>query len=169
MYELYVGSLGLCWMVTPNQHYGPNPCGYEYQAWGTYHKANRTAVGVDRTAAGTGFTEQYPEPLRSLYGNYDTCPDKHKLFFYRLTYDTILSDGRTVLQRMYDDRFEGYARAQAMEQVLKTISLPEPDQTVVRDRMARQVANAREWCDIINTFFYRLSGVPDAHGRTIYE
>ena len=28
---------------------------------------------------------------------------------------------------------------------------------------------SREWCDIINTFFHRLSGIPDRKGRTIYD
>ena len=40
---------------------------------------------------------------------------------------------------------------------------------MIRARMDRQLYNAKEWCDIINTFFHRLSGVPDAHGRTIYD
>ena len=40
---------------------------------------------------------------------------------------------------------------------------------MILERMDRQVHNAREWCDIINTFFHRLSGIPDGQGRTIYE
>ena len=35
-------------------------------------------------------------------------------------------------------------------------------------RMQKQLHNAREWCDITNTFFHRYSGVEDAQGRTIY-
>ena len=36
-------------------------------------------------------------------------------------------------------------------------------------RMDAQLQNAREWRDITNTFFHRLSGVEDAHGRKIYD
>lgn len=168
IYEQYTATLGLCWMVTPNSHYGPNPGGYEYQAWGTYHKASRDAVGIDRTAAGTGYCEQYPEPLRSLYANLDTCPDNLLLFFHRLPYDYTMRDGRTLIQRIYDDHFEGYERTLQMAEILPALDLPEPDRREAMERMERQKRNAREWCDIVNTFFHRLSGVDDAHGRTIY-
>ncbi len=168
IYEQYTAPLGLGWMVTPNTHYGPNPSGYEYQAWGTYHKASRDAVGIDRTANGTGYTEQYPEPLRSLYSSLDTCPDNLVLFFHRLPYDYVMRDGRTLIQRIYDDHFEGLVRTEEMARLLATLTLPEPDRSEALERMARQVKNAREWCDIVNTFFHRLSGVEDAQGRTIY-
>lgn len=169
VYELYTASLGLGWMVTPNQHYGPNPCGYEYQAWGTYHKANHEAVGIDRTGSGTGFTEQYPDNLKKLYSHFDTCPDEYKLFFFRLRYDTVMSDGRTLLQRMYDDRFLGYQLAREMQEQIIGLPFPEPDKAIIVERMEKQVKNAQEWCDIVNTFFYRLTGIPDAHGRLIYD
>ena len=168
-YEKYTAPLGLNWMVTPHEHYGPSPSGYEYAPWGTYHKANRDAVGIDRTAAGTGYTEQYPEPFRSRYARLDTCPDLLKLFFHRLRYDYVMADGRTLVQRIYDDHFEGYEEAKAMAEKLATLDLPSPDREVALERMQLQVQNAREWCDISNTFFYRLSGVKDAQGRTIYE
>ena len=35
--------------------------------------------------------------------------------------------------------------------------------------MEKQRLNAREWRDVTNTFFHRLSGVPDARGRKIYD
>lgn len=34
--------------------------------------------------------------------------------------------------------------------------------------MDEQLRNAHEWCDIVNTFFYRFAGIPDEKGRTIY-
>ncbi|MBQ6645781.1 MAG: alpha-glucuronidase, partial [Clostridia bacterium] len=169
VYEKYTAPLGLNWMVTPNSHYGPNPWGYEFQAWGTYNRANRDAVGVDRTERGTGYVCQYPEPLRRLYEDREQCPDRLLLFFHRLPYDYEMSDGRTLLQRIYDDHFEGCAQAEQMQVQLKQLPLPEPDRTVAQERMEKQVANAREWRDVVNTFFYRLSGVLDAQGRKIYE
>jgi len=53
--------------------------------------------------------------------------------------------------------------------VLASLDLPEPDRSVAAERMARQIKNAREWRDVTNTFFYRLSGTPDAKGRKIYD
>lgn len=168
IYEKYTANLGLGWMVQPNHHYGPSPGGYEFSPWGTYHRADRNAVGIDRSASGTGYVLQYPEPQRSLYGDPASCPDELKLFFHRLPYDYLMQDGRTLIQRLYDDHFEGYARVQWLAQRLKTLELPEPDRSMALERMEKQLLNAREWCDVTNTFFHRLSGMEDAQGRTIY-
>ncbi len=167
-YEKYTAPLGLCWMVSPNHHYGPSPSGYEYQAWGTYHKADRNAVGIDRTANGTGYVLQYPEDMQKRYATPEACPDELKLFFHRLPYDYVMGDGRTLIQRIYDDHFEGLAETRAMAETLKALPLPSPDKEEALSRMERQLANAREWCDIINSFFHGYSGVEDACGRTIY-
>ena len=35
--------------------------------------------------------------------------------------------------------------------------------------MEMQLQNAREWRDVINTFFRRLSGAADEKGRRIYD
>lgn len=168
-YEKYTSPLGLGWMITPHDHYGPNPSGYEYDLWGTYHKANREAVGIDRTSKGTDYLSQYPEMIRQKYENPDTCPDLYLLFFHRVRYTKVMSDGRTLIQRIYDDHFEGFDEAVSMSETLKNIPFPEEDRDVILSRMEAQIHNAREWRDIINTFFYRLSGIPDAHGRTIWE
>lgn len=169
VYEKYTAPLGICWMVNPHEHYGPSPDGYEYDLWGTYHKANRNAVGIDRTAAGTGYLLQYPEWMQRKYGDPETCPDLYLLFFHRLPYTFRMKDGRTMIQRIYDDHFEGYAETQAMAETVRTLPFPSPDREIILERMARQLRNAKEWCDIINTFFFRLSGIPDGHGRTIYD
>ena len=169
VYEKYTAPLGIGWMVTPHDHYGPNPSGYEYDLWGTYHKANRDAVGIDRTHAGTGYLDQYPESVRAKYEDPETCPDLYLLFFHRLPYTFRMKDGRSLIQRIYDDHFEGLKETRALAAAVTGLPFPEPDATVIRERMDRQLYNAREWCDIINTFFFRLSGIPDEKGRTIYD
>jgi alpha-glucuronidase len=37
----------------------------------------------------------------------------------------------------------------------------------VTDLLAEQLRCATEWRDQVNTYFWRKSGVPDAHGRAI--
>lgn len=168
-YEKYTAPLGIGWMITPHDHYGPNPSGYEYDMWGTYHKASRDAVGIDRTVSGTGFLNQYPENLRKKYEDPETCPDLYLLFYHRLPYSFRMKDGRTLIQRIYDDHFEGYEETLSMAEQVKSLPFPEPDRSVILNRMDRQLHNAKEWCDIINTFFHRLSGVDDTQGRRIYD
>ena len=168
-YEKYTAPLGLCWMVNPGGHYGPSPWGYEFQAWGTYNRADRDAVGIDRTAAGTGFLKQYPPEVAAQYEDPETCPDEYLLFFHRLPYSFVMRDGRTLIQRIYDDHFEGFEEVLGMQKLLSGLHLPERDRQLVEERMEQQVRNAREWRDVINTFFHRLSGIPDRHGRKIYD
>ena len=169
IYEKYTAPLGIGWMITPHDHYGPNPSGYEYDLWGTYHKADRNAVGIDRTHTGTGYLDQYPEAFRMKYGDPAACPDLLLLFYHRLPYGFRMQDGRTLIQRIYDDHFEGLEEAREMASAILALPFPDPDANVIRTRMEKQLLNAREWCDIINTFFHRLSGVPDEKGRMIYD
>ena len=56
-----------------------------------------------------------------------------------------------------------------MRETMSVLRLPGRDRAVVEERMERQLLNAREWRDVTNTFFHRLSGVPDAKGRKIYD
>lgn len=169
-YEKYVAPLGLSFMVNPHTHYGPCPGGYEFALWGTYHRANCKAVGMDRSSSGTGFTSQYPEGLKLRYDDPATCPEQLLLFFHRLPYDYRLKDGRSLLQRIYDDHFEGAAEAEALREAWLALKgrMPEATHARVLQRFDRQVDNAREWRDVINTYFYRLTDIPDAQGRTIY-
>lgn len=170
VYEAYTAPLGIGWMVTPHLHYGPAVDGYEYDRWGTYHRANRDALGVDRTASGTGFATLYPEALASKYEDPASCPDALILFFHRLGYDYRLSSGQTVIQHLYDSRFEG---AKAVEAWLDAWhKLPawrdEAASRRILERLERQAHNAREWRDRVNSYFYRLSGIPDDKGRELY-
>ena len=169
VYEAYTAPLGLCWMVRPETHYGPSPYGYEFSVWGTYNRADRNCVGLDRTKAGTGYAEQYPDEWKALYSSPETCPDNLLLFFHRLPYDYRMRDGRTLIQRIYDDHFEGAEEAERMQKILENLPFPENVRREALARMEKQVRNAREWRDVINTFFFRLSGVPDEKGRRIYD
>ena len=169
IYEKYCAPLGICWMVSPNGHYGPSPDGYEYQLWGTYHRADRDAVGIDRTSSGTGYLDQYPEEVQRIYRDPETCPDEYLLFFHRRRYDSVMRDGRTLIQRIYDDHFEGADRAEKMAEDLKKLPFPERDRGEIFRRLDLQVRDAAEWRDVINTFFRRLSGAEDERGRKIWR
>ena len=171
IYESYTSPLGLCWMITPHTHYGPSPEGYEYSAWGTYLRANRDAVGIDRTPSGTGYTRQYPDSMAEKFESLADCPEKLLLFFHRLPYGHRLADGRTLIQRIYDDHFAGAEGAAKLAKTWETLQGKLPAETYenVRERLSRQLANAREWRDVVNTYFYRYSGAPDSQHRKITE
>ncbi len=169
-YESYNAPLGIGWMCNPNHHYGPNVDGYEYDRWGTYHRADCKGIGVDRTSAGTGYCQQYNAPLAGQYENLETCPDELVLFFHHLPYTYVLRSGKTVIQHIYDSHFHGAEEAARFYDLVESIA-GRLDPEVYRrlhERLAHQKEHACEWRDVINTYFYRKSGIPDAHGRKIY-
>ena len=170
-YEKYACPLGLGWMVYVHHHYGPQPEGYEFSKWGTYHRANNNAIGVDRTSTGTGYTAQYHPYLNKLYSSTETCPEELLLYFHRLPYDYKLRSGTSLLQFIYNTHFEGADEVEGFIETWNRLKplLPECAFASVAERLQMQLANAREWRDIINTYFYRFTNIPDEKGRKIYE
>ncbi len=170
IYERYTSPLGIGWMVNPGVHYGCSVDGYEYDRWGTYHRADHLGIGVDRTDKGTGYAFQYNEPNASIYNSPEKCPDELVLFFHHLPYTHVLHSGKTVIQHIYDTHFEGYE--EVLEMAGKWDSLKgEIDDGIfgnVKERFGRQIDNAHEWCDQVNSYFFRKSGIADEKGRQIW-
>ncbi|MCM3785112.1 alpha-glucuronidase [Neobacillus mesonae] len=171
IYESYTSPLGVGWMVNPEHHYGPNVDGYEYSRWGTYHFADCHGIGVNRTVKdGTGYTAQYFPENAEMYESLATCPDELLLFFHHVPYTHVLHSGKTVIQHIYDTHFEGVegvksliSRWNKLEGRIDT----ERYQGVLK-RLEGQLEHSKEWRDIINTYFYRKSGIEDELSRTIY-
>jgi alpha-glucuronidase len=40
---------------------------------------------------------------------------------------------------------------------------------LVSEKFKIQLKDSKEWRDVVNTYFYRRTGIKDAHGRKIYE
>ena len=171
IYEKYTAPLGVGWMVNPNHHYGPNVDGYEYSPWGTYHFADWKGIGVNRTKKdGTGYTEQYFPENFDMYESVETCPDELVLFFHHVPYTHVLKSGTTVIQHIYNTHFEG---VEDVENLLESwISLngfvDEKRYNDILQRLTIQLEHSKEWRDIINTYFYRKSGINDELNRVIY-
>jgi len=170
-YESYTAPLGVGWMVNPSHHYGPNPEGYEFDRWGTYHFADRDGIGVDRTqATGTGYSGQYRPAIAAGYESLTDCPDELLLFFHHVPYGHRLRSGKTVVQHIYDSHFEGAARAAGFVATWAGLEGKIPPDVFLRvsQRLAHQKEHAALWRDVINTYFFRKSGVADDQGRTIF-
>ena len=169
-YEKYTSPLGIGWMVTPNTHYGPSVDGYEYSRWGTYHRADHLGLGVDRTDSGTGYVRQYHEPNASRYNSVEECPEELLLFFHHLPYTHMLKSGKTLIQHIYDSHFEGVQEVEEMIRIWEGLKgqIPECSYELVWERFQRQLSNAREWRDQVNSYFYRKSGIADEKNREIF-
>ncbi len=169
-YEKYTSPLGIGWMVTPGFHYGCSVDGYEYSRWGTYHRADHLGIGVDRSSHGTGYAQQYYPENAEQYEDPHKCPEDLLLFFHHIPYTWKLSTGKTLIQHIYDSHFEGYQEAEEMANAFAKLRgrIPEDSFANISERFALQLANAREWRDQVNSYFFRKSGIPDEKGREIF-
>ena len=169
-YEKYTSPLGIGWMVNPGYHYGPNVDGYEYDRWGTYHRADHMGIGVDRSSGGTGYAQQYHEPNASMYEKIETCPEELLLFFHHVPYSFRLKTGKTLIQHIYDSHFEGAEDVEKMVAEWESLRefLPEKIYQRVLARFEHQKEHSKEWRDQINSYFWRKSFVEDEKHRTIY-
>ena len=170
IYENYTSPLGIGWMVVPHEHYGCSVDGYEYSRWGTYHRADHLGLGVDRTYNGTGFVGQYHEPNVSMYNAIGTCPEELLLFFHHVPYTYQLKSGKSLIQHIYDSHFEGVEQVEEMIRAWESLDgkIDADVHRTVSERFQRQLLNAKEWRDQVNSYFYRKSGIPDEKGRKIY-
>lgn len=171
IYENYTSPLGIGWMVNPNHHYGPNVDGYEYDKWGTYHRADLKGIGVDRTVkAGTGYIGQYNKEVAEMYEKVETCPEELLLFFHHIPYDYKLQSGETLIQYIYNTHFKGVEQAIELKNKwlgLKGIIGKELFRHVC-ERLDGQIEHSKEWRDVINTYFFRKTGIKDQQERKIY-
>lgn len=169
-YEKYTSPLGIGWLVNPNHHFGPNPDGYEYDRWGTYHRADHLGIGVDRSSSGTGYTTLYREPNATLYEHQETCPEELLLFFHYVVYEYKLKSNKTLIQHIYDSHFEGAWETEVMVDLWRSLEgeIKPVIYERVLQRMLFQQEHAREWRDVICSYFYRKSGIPDERGREIF-
>lgn len=171
IYENYTAPLSVGWMVNINHHFGPSVDGYEYSVWGTYHFADHKGIGVNRTlSSGTGFTGQYGKENTEIFDSLESCPDELLLFFHHVPYTHTLKSGKTVIQHIYDTHFKGVEQAEELKYRWSQLAnkIEEKSYQEVLERLDFQVEHSKEWRDIINTYFYRKSGIDDVHKRTIY-
>ncbi|MBX4263182.1 alpha-glucuronidase family glycosyl hydrolase [Clostridium estertheticum] len=171
VYEKYTCPLGVGWMVNPNHHYGPSVEGYEYSPWGTYNYADYKSIGVDRTVAtGTGYIGEYEPTVADKFENLATCPEELLLFFHNVLYSYKLKTGKTVIQHIYDTHFEGVEKVDEFINKWETLQnkIDSNIFDLVMEKFQIQKKDSREWRDVVNTYFYRKTGIDDLYKRKIY-
>ncbi|ELZ06058.1 alpha-glucuronidase family glycosyl hydrolase [Natrialba asiatica] len=161
------GGLGLVHMMHNGEeflenHYYPSPA-----EWPGYHGASEDGIGVDRTERGSGYTTQYRDPIAERYESVETCPEEFLLFFHHLPWDYELDDGTTVVQRLYDNCFDGVDEVKRLRDRWRTLEgrIDERRFRHVAERFDEQVAQAERWRDVLASYFREYSGIPDERGR----
>jgi alpha-glucuronidase len=169
IYEHYTGPLGLQTLTNiTGPHYGPAPQSQENNGWGQWIRADHDGVGMDRSVAtGTGFLGQYPPEVAAMYTSLKTCPDDLLLFMHHEPYTYRLHTGKTIVQTLYDDHYQGAEEAAGLVRAWQTLDGridPERYQKTLA-LLEYQAGHAIVWRDAINRWFEKMSGIADDQHR----
>jgi alpha-glucuronidase len=161
----YSMPLGLHHLIG-GEHYAPMPENADPRRldWTAiyYHRADKDAVGFDRTTSGSNAVGQYRSPLREQWGDPATVPPELLLWFHRLPWDRKLPGGRTVWEQIVADYEQGAREAAELERSWKTLEGaidPERFQAVAA-RLRRQAEDASAWRDHCVGYFAGVNGRP---------
>ena len=162
----YTMPLGLHHLIG-GDHYAPMPQNAKAPRadWTAtyYHQARPDGIGFDRTMKGNKAVGQYFPPVRDMFDNLATCPEKFLLWFHRCAWDYKLKSGQDAVGRAVR---EVPARARARRRRCRRRGSRWPGQIdpqrhkEVADRLAIQVADAAKWRDQILGYFQGFSNRP---------
>ncbi len=163
----YMMPLGLHHLFAFGHHYGPEPwCDVPGARpdWlpRYYHRADREGLGFDRSATGSNAVAQYHEPLHSLYGNIDTCPDELILWFHHVPWQYALGTGRTLWDELCYRYDRGVQEVRAFQKVWDQVEqFVDADRfRQVQHRLKIQARDAVWWRDACLLYFQTFSGLP---------
>jgi alpha-glucuronidase len=160
-YENYTSPLGVGVMCNAGGgvkgHYDPAP-----SIRVNYHQADCEGVGYDRTTkSGSGYTNQYFNPVRATYERLETCPEELLLFFHHVPYTYELKSGKTVIQHIYDSHNRGVKQVKEYKTEWGTLEgLVDEERFIhVSGKLEEQIKHAGVWRDSINQYFHALSEI----------
>jgi alpha-glucuronidase len=171
-YEGYTGPNGMGTLTNIlGYHFGPGIESAEHNGWGQWFRGEKDGVGMDRTAAGTGFIQQYPPELAARYESLATCPDDLLLFFHHVPYDYRLHSGKTLVQSVYDTHYaSALAAGEYVSQWESLRGKVDPERYELTLGLFRfQAGHALVWRDAIDNWFERMSGIADAQNRVGHD
>jgi alpha-glucuronidase len=162
----YMTPLGLAHLMGTGHHYGPAPWVDELSRpeWNPfyYHRADRSGIGLDRTATGSGAVAQYAPPLARRFGALDTVPEEYLLWFHRLPWDHPMRDGTTLWQALVAHYDRGVAQVAGMRDAWAGLEryVDAERFAKTRDFLDIQLREARWWRDACLAYFSERAGLP---------
>ncbi len=172
----YMMPMGLHHIFAADHHYGPEPwC--ERAGWREdwlpryYHRADSIGIGFNRSdhaepcvkgAQGSNNVAQYPEPLRTLYNNIESCPESLLLWFHHVAWSYRLNDGQTLWEHLCRHYDHGVKEAQDFVRIWQKVK-PYVDRERYEAqlwRLQRQADDAQWWRDACLLYFQTFSRMP---------
>jgi alpha-glucuronidase len=162
----YMTPLGLHHIMWGGHHYGPAPW------WDTesspvwnpvyYHRADAQGLGFDRTATGSNTVSQYHAPVRDLFADLKSCPEKFLLWFHHVPWDYRLRSGRTLWDELalhYQRGVDWVRSARKTWESLSSVIDPERHAEVAKKLMIQE-RDAVVWRDACLLYFQTFSKRP---------
>jgi hypothetical protein len=131
-----------------------------------YHRADTQAIGFDRTETGSNAVGQYHEPLRSLWNDIETTPEKFLLWFHRVEWDHEMESGRTLWDEMALLYQSGVDSVRWMQEQWANLEGYVDDRRYqdVKTYLEIQEREARWWKDACLLYFQTYSRMPFPEG-----
>lgn len=163
----YMMPLGLHHIFAFGHHYGPEPwCDIPGARpdWlpKYYHNADSSGVGFDRSPSGSNAVEQYPEPIRSQFGDITTCPEEFILWFHKVPWDYKMKSGRTLWDELCIAYQRGCDKVVDFQRTWQSAK-PYINPTLFADveqRLMTQARDAQWWKDACILYFQQFSNMP---------
>jgi alpha-glucuronidase len=161
----YMTPLGLHHIMEVDVHYGPGPQndrGREDWTSVYYHRADSIGLGFDRSSAGSNAVGQYFPPLRSVFDNLETCPEKYLLWFHHVRWDHRMSSGRTLWEELCVRYTAGTDYLREMyDKWLSLEGAVDPQVfSSVKEKLEKQLVDAAAWRDTCLKYFQKFSRKP---------
>ena len=159
----YMTPLGLHHIMREGHHYGPDPAynkGHREDWRSTYyHRADAEGLGFDRSSSGSNAVEQYHPPVRDLFNDLATCPEKYLLWFHHVPWTHKMHSGRTLWEELVWRYYQGIEEVNRMLETWKELK-PHIDEQRYEDilnKLSTQLTHAIEWPQICLPYFQRFS------------
>lgn len=160
----YMSPLGLSFLASTGHHYGPLP-------WsrGDFHKANSLTIGSSRGVAAA----QYNTPLATQFGDIATCPEKYILWFHPVSWDRVMSNGKTLWDNLCLTYQQGVTQAAGFRDTWSSLSTYVDAERFanISTKMELQAEEAVWWKNACLLYFQSLhkKPYPDGVSSPVYD
>lgn len=166
----YMTPLGLHHIMWVGHHYGPQPWynGGQRADWNPvyYHRADERGVGFDRSKTGSNTVSQYFPPVRDIFGDIKTCPEKYLAWFHHVPWDYRLKSGRIFWDELalHYQRGVDWVRATRKEWNSLSGVIDTQRHSEVARKLEIQERDAVHWRDACLSYFQTFSKRPLPQG-----
>jgi alpha-glucuronidase len=161
-YVRYTMPIGLHHLIG-GDHYAPMPENPDPRRadWSAiyYHRADRDAVGFDRSPSGSNAVAQYRSPLPERWGDPKTTPDNLLLWFHRLPWTYRMASGKTLWEDIVAAYTRGAAEAAGLERTWLSLAshVDAERHAAVAARLRQQALDAAAWRDKCVNYFRQFA------------